>query len=195
MEEVLYAGHVPASDFSQLVADCNFPSSAYILIERFPDQVITNTRDRQNLLRFAHVDQNILFADYTSGRVFDEHAELRWEKQGNTLQTVYLGSQDRVPVLLKYKLQESHELSTLKPAEEKRYVLFGERLSSQDLMKIGSAAQPGDFAEVRIPRLLRYPVPQDTQRYVRVVVREYLDRESRVVLFRFQDLKQWSMQS
>lgn len=189
MEEVLYAGQVSVNDFSQLITDCIFPATAYIMSERFPDQVIRNARDRQNLLRFTHFDQKILFADYTSGRIFDEYAELRWEKQGNTMQVVYLGSQDRIPVLLTYKLQVSHALDGLQAAEEKRYFLFGERLSSQDLIKIGPAAQPGDFAEVRIPRLLRYPVPQDTQRYVRLVVREYLDEESRVVLFRFQSLK------
>src|SRR5205807_7229222 len=141
---------------------------AYVLIEHFPEQVITNTRERQDLLRFTHFDPAIPLVDYTSGRIFDEHAELRWEKQGNTMQAVYIGSKERVPILRRYKLRESNELGKLKPAGEKKYFLFGERLSPQDLKKIGPAAIAGDFAEVRIPRLLRYPVEENEQRYVRL---------------------------
>ncbi len=192
MEEVLYTGPVTVKDFPQLVIDCEFLPSAFVLVERLPEQVIIKTRDQQDLLRFTHFDRDIPFGDYTSGRIFDEHTELRWEKQEDTMKVVYLGSKERVRTLLNYQLQESNELGKLKSTGEKKYFLFGERLSPQDLKKIGSAAKPGDFAEVRIPRLLRYPVQQDEQRYVRLVVREYLDEENRVVLFRFQDLKQWS---
>lgn len=189
MEEALYAGQVTVDDFPQLVADCGFLSSAFILVERLPEQVIIRTTERQELLRFTHFDQDFRFTDYTSGRIFDEHAELRWEKQGKTIQVVYLGPRVRTQTLPNHKLQESNELDKLKPAGEKKYFLFGERLSSENLKKIGTAAKPGDFAEVRIPRFLHYPPLQNDQRYVRLVIREYLDEESRVVLFRFQDLK------
>lgn len=192
MEEALYAGQITVDDFPQFVADCEFLPSAFVLIERLPQQVITKTIELRDLLRFTHFNQDISFVDYTSGRVFDEHAELRWEKQGNTMQVVYLGSKERTQVLLNYKLEESHELDKLKPGIEKKYFLFGERVNAEDLKKIGMVARPGDFAEVRIPRLLHYPVPQNEQRYVRLVVREYFDEQSRLVLFRFQDLKQWS---
>jgi hypothetical protein len=192
IKEALYAGQIAINDLPQLVANCGFLPSAFVLIERLPQQVITKAIERQNLLRFTHYDRGISFADYTSGRVFDGHAELRWEKQGNMMQVVYLGSKEHAEALLNCKLQASHTLDKLKPAVEKKYFLFGERINAQDLMKIGTAANPGDFAEVRIPRLLQYPVPQNEQRYVRLVVREYLDEEGRVVLFRFQDLKQWS---
>jgi CRISPR-associated protein (TIGR03984 family) len=195
MGEVLYAGQVSVNDFPQLVADCGFLPGAFVLVERLPEQVITKATERQDLLCFTHLDQSISLANYTSGRIFDEHAELRWEKQGNTMPVVYLGTKNRAQVLLNYKLQEeNNELGKLKSTREKKYFLFGERISSQDLKKIGTAARDGDFAEVRIPRLLRYPVPQDEQRYVRLIVREYLDEENTVVLFRFQDLKQWSSQ-
>src|SRR5579859_6733745 len=187
MEEGLYTGQIPVKDFPQLVADCKFPSSAFVLCERFPESVI-KISERQDLLRFVRFDLDIRFIDYTSGRVFDEHAELRWEKQGNMMQVVYLGSQERTQIMLDYKLHKSDVLNRLKPGMEKKYSLFGERIAPEDLQKIGGAARPGDFAEVRIPRLLRYPELQGKQRYVRLVVREYFDEENRVTLFRFQDL-------
>lgn len=195
MEEALYAGEVTVNDFPQFVIDCGFSHHAYALVEQLPAWVIIRAGERQDLLRFAHFDPTIPFAAYTSGRVFDNQAELRWEKQGNMMQVVYLGTKERAGVLLRYKLQKKDELAALKPTDEKKYVLFGERIRSDDLEKIGPAAEPGDFAEVRIPRILRYPVPQNEQRYARLTVREYLDERSRVVLFRFQNLESWSSSS
>lgn len=192
MEEVLYAGEMTVRDFPGLVADCGFPSTAFVLIERLPEQVITSAKERHDLLRFTNFDQSIRFTDYTSGRIFDEQAELRWERQGSSMQVVYLGSKGREQVLLNHRLEKSHELDRLKPPDEKMIFLFGERIATEDLKKMGRAASQGDFAEVRIPRLLHYPVRQDEQRYVRLVVREYYDEQNRVALFRFQDLKQRS---
>src|SRR5579859_4072283 len=132
MEEGLYTGQIPVKDFPQLVADCKFPSSAFVLCERFPESVI-KISERQDLLRFVRFDLDIRFIDYTSGRVFDEHAELRWEKQGNMMQVVYLGSQERTQIMLDYKLHKSDVLNRLKPGMEKKYSLFGERIAPEDL--------------------------------------------------------------
>lgn len=196
MEEVLYVGKVTLNDFPQLVTDCGFSSHrAYALVEQLPARVITRTNEQQELLHFTHFDPVMPFATYTSGRVFDEHAELRWEKQESMMRVVYLGTIERAEVLLRYKLQKKDEQAALKPAEEKKYIFFGERIRSDDLKKIGPVAQVGDFAEVRIPRILRYPVPQNEQRYARLTVREYLDEQSRVILFRFQNVESWSSPS
>jgi hypothetical protein len=196
MEDVLYTGEVTVDNFQQLVTDCGFPPDAFVLVEQLPERVI-RPAERKDLLRFTRLEQDKAssFTNYTTGRIFNEHAELRWERQGNMMLVVYLGSKTRRQVLLNYNLRESKELSKLKQAGERQYFLFGERLSSQDVEKIGSVASPGDFAEVRIPRPLHYPVQQDNKQYVRLIVREYLDNEGRIGLFRFQDLKQWSLQS
>jgi CRISPR-associated protein (TIGR03984 family) len=194
MEEVLYAGPVTVKDFPQFVKDCEFSHQAYVLVEQLPARVITRD-EREGLLRFELFDPDFPFGDYTSGRVFDTQAELRWEKRRDLMWVVYLGTNERAEVLLRYKLHKRDELAALKQVDEKEYVLFGERLRSDDLRKIGPAAQTGDFAEVRIPRILRYPVPQNEQPYARLTVREYLDEQNRVVLFRFQNLESWSSPS
>lgn len=190
IEEVLYTGPVILNDFQQFVQDCDFSSGAFVLVERLPEQVVSGAKARQDLVRFSHFEQDFPFAHYTSGRVFDEQAELRWERQGGMMRVVYFGSNRRTHVLLNYKLQANNKLDELKPGEEKEYFLFGERLEPEDVRRIGPPAQLGDFAEVRIPRLLRYPpVGQDNQPFLQLVVREYLDTENRVMLFRFQNLK------
>src|SRR5690242_14292581 len=114
-EEVLYTGPVILNDFQQFVQDCDFSSGAFVLVERLPEQVVSGAKARQDLVRFSYFEQDFPFVHYTSGRVFDEQAELRWEKQGNMMQVVYLGSNNRIHVLLNYRLHTSNGLDELKP--------------------------------------------------------------------------------
>ena len=213
-EEILYSGPLTDEDFLKLIATCykvNMFSNALTLIERFPAQVI-KTKERQNLLLFEQFKPERHFAEFTSGRIFTEHLELRWERRGPKMHVVYLGKSEYASVLKDYRLKDSAEDSAkgavkVIPDElEKRqrpkfYYLFGERLSPEDRERIGWA-QSGDFAEVRIPRLLRYPPanwreqgkerePEREQKkpYMQLQVCEYLDKAGNVILFRFQSLK------
>ena len=62
------------------------------------------------------------------------------------------------------KLHQREVLSTLTKTDEPTYYyLFGERLKAEDLKKFDKVAQKGDFAVVRIPRILRYPVKRQCQ--------------------------------
>ena len=62
------------------------------------------------------------------------------------------------------------------------------RLTSMGLEGDGEKEPISYYAEVRIPRLLRYPAPAKARR-VRLVVCEYTDEDTgSVQLFRFQDL-------
>lgn len=73
-------------------------------------------------------------------------------------------------------------------AIDRKYYLFGKRLDANFLKDIGQPAQAGDFAEARIPRLLRYPIVTEKER-VQLVACEYSDRESGAgVAFRFKKL-------
>jgi hypothetical protein len=184
MEEMLYAG--PVDDITALIAACKFTSDALFLAEILPPHVVVSAKERQDLLCFAYFDAEIPFAKYTSGRIFHQDFELRWQKNEGETDAVYLGTKRDIPLLKK-------DLKLKKSDKPKYYYLFGERLKPGDLDKIGVPAEERDFAfaEVRIPRLLLYrPAPQNARR-VRLVVREYLDEEtSEVKLFRFESLKE-----
>jgi len=183
-QEILCSG--TTRDIVGLVEQCNFPAEAFLLVERLPQQVVNDKRERENLLRFARVGDGIDFAPYTSGRIFNQHFELRWEKEAETTRVVYLGEEREIPELTKDK----DTLQYLKPASNPKYYhLFGERLDKATLEDMGIEPEEGYYAEVRIPRLLHYPVLEQPQR-VQLVVREYMDKETgRVQLFRFQGLK------
>ncbi len=190
MVEILYTGKITFDKFSQLIVACHFPPEALVLTERLPEQVV-RAEERLALLQFTYFSTNISIVGYTSGRIFQRDAELRWEKQEEKIHAVYIGPQEHSAILRDADLQEQHELATLKKRDKPAYYyLFGERLRQDDLNKIGPSAKPGDFAEVRIPRLLRYPVKLDQKRYIRLAVCEYIDeRTGQVALFRFQGLE------
>jgi hypothetical protein len=204
--ELLLAGFVKHEDFAALVNTCGTARGvkALVLVERQPDHVIAPEAraERLALLHFADFDPDFNFMPYTSGRVFHEHGELRWEKQRARIHIVYTGKREYRP---QAELERPKELS-LEQAEkcERRYLLFGKRLVDAQLERLRPVAQPGDFAEVRIPRLLRYPPPdepkdmnpaqdklEDTGR-VRLVVCEYLHPDTGInVAYRFKGLERF----
>ncbi len=194
-KEILCAG--PVEDIDALIAACKFPPDALFLVEMLPQHVVVKPKERQDLLRFAYFDGKIRFSMYTSGRIFHPEFELRWQKNDGKIQVVYVGTKRDLPsleVMSDADLETSRRESVpdLRTFRRRHYYLFGERLRTGDLDKIGVPLEERDFAfaEVRIPRLLLYyPAPQNAQR-VRLVVREYLDEGTdEVKLFRFERLE------
>ena len=189
MTEKIYAGQV--EDIGTLIASYQFPSDAFVLVEQLPTKVVLNT-ERQNLLLFTRlgdIEQHPSLSNYTSGRVFTLDFELRWERQDGLFHAVYVGVERSQ--LLPVKETKINMASSRKA----NYYLFGKRLNdvgeNNDVARIGPPARPGDFAELRIPRLLRYPELPNAPRAqrLRLTVREYIDETGQLQLFRFLNLK------
>ncbi len=191
MAEVLYSGLVAPADVSQMVASCRFTSEALFMAELLPTHFVGKPQEREQLLCFTFFNTTLRCTDYTSGRIFQADRELRWEKQGEQTRFVYLGQADNASELARYQLKKAETFGELtRKLEPTYYYLFGERLQDRDLAKLGKAAQKGDFAVVRIPRTLRYPVKVNSDRYARLAVCEYLEEANgRVVLYRFQGIE------
>ncbi|MFL5663650.1 MAG: CRISPR-associated protein Csx19 [Ktedonobacteraceae bacterium] len=199
--ELLLAGTISEEDFAAFIQayDKNIPPNispdapALMLLEEQPHRVIAQDA-RQGLLHFAIFDPAFDFTPYTSGRIFHALGELRWERQHPSIQIVYTGHKGYKP-----QIQGAREtaLDAYIP-EERAYFLFGKRLNKQERDLIGPAAQSGDFAEVRIPRLLRYPqlpTVADAER-VRLVICEYTDPTTALnVAYRFKKLVRFQKQS
>src|SRR2546428_4726752 len=96
-EEILCTGSV--DDLAALVSAFNFSQVAYVLVERLPQQVV-NDAEKKKLLRFARLrdidrpGDRIDIASSTSGRIFDEDFELRWEQVSGKTQVVFLGTKE-----------------------------------------------------------------------------------------------------
>lgn len=202
-EEVLYKG--PVTDVAALLAAFKFPENAYVLVENMPMHIVKD-KDRQNLLYFAHWSDigkqkdPIKVADYTSGRIFAGNFELRWEQLSGKIQAVYLGERkmyEDAPHALSGLESDETTLKNLERREKSTdYYLFGQFLAEQDRQDM--LLEPAEqgmayFAEVRIPRLLCYPISapgKDSKKQrVKLVVQEYASKETgRVEFFRFSGL-------
>ncbi len=176
----------PIADY---ITRCQFPDNAFLLLETLPQQVVSDEK-RQGLLCFARLgdmkaDKNINLASCTSGRIFSPAFELRWEQEAGTTRVVYLGEPCELPPL------QGQRQDTFSPVGKKTYYLFGTRLAEDDLATMGIQPDGKDatyYAEVRIPRLLRYPLATSAQR-MQLMVGEYHDAKQETRLFRFVDLR------
>lgn len=187
--ELLLTGFAKNEDFVALINTYTIPPNAvtFMLLENQPHYIIA-PQERRELLHFAYFNPAFDFTLYTSGRIFHEYGELRWERQHPRIQIVYTGKQEYKPELERSSKKLLDEVEW----QERRYLLFGKRLDDTQLDRIGPAAKRGDFAEVRIPRLLRYP-PLDTAseaERVQLVVYEYLDPNTGAnIAYRFKDFE------
>lgn len=188
IDELLLATILETRDFPALLQAYRVPlnTHALMLLENQPQHPITQ-EERQDLLHFAFFDPTFNFMPYTAGRVFHTLGELRWERQQAEIHLVYTGHKEYKPALR----DAQHITLDAYTAEDRAYILFGKRLNEKQLARIGPVAQTGDFAEVRIPRLLRYPpVPALTGvERVQLVMREYIDPETALTFaYRFKGL-------
>lgn len=207
--EVVHMGRLTDAEFLVLLKACHDArmfSGALVLAEQFPRHVMKR-REQQDLLFFSDATAPVPWNDaqvtpwhtYLSGRIFTEQWELRWTRQPEGIRVVYLGSSEHSGTLrdhkLNIRLNDKGESPVPDDKQVRSYYLFGKRLSLTAAEKIG--AKPGDFAEARIPRLLRYPAAnyseQDTDGalkmpYMQLRVLEYIDKAGCVVLSRFQCL-------
>jgi hypothetical protein len=188
-DEMLRSGEV--QNISTLITDREFPEKTRVLLEKLPEQVIPPS-NRQNLLCMVEFDptfeliSKLDFDHATSGRIFHPDFELRWDRSNGKTQVVYLGNDE--PKML--SLVNNHNSLLMQCSERKKYYyLFGERLSSDQVKRIGGPADDGDFAVLRIPRLLRYKTAPPGAQRVWLVVREYVHPQTgQLLIFRFEDL-------
>ncbi|HEU5379540.1 MAG TPA: CRISPR-associated protein Csx19 [Ktedonobacteraceae bacterium] len=185
-EEVLCTGEVP--DIAAFIKACAFPPEAFVLVERFPQHMVVDRQERQDLLRFARLSEISEIGLYTSGRVFNSDFELRWEREMHRMRVVYVGQARNFPGR---ELRELYKKQFREwEGRQKSYYLFGERLDKRRLDQMALLEDQegqGYYAEARIPRLLKYP--RQAQR-VQLVAREYYEKTTgRVQLFRFLDLE------
>jgi len=187
-EQLLLGGRVKHNDFATLIRTYKIPpgTTTLMLLEIEP-RYIVEPKARQDLLLFEKFHPEADFTPYTSGRVFHKQGELRWERQLTDIQVVYTGEREYQP-----KLNECEDRSLDGyDSVTRSYFLFGKRLDEGQIKRIGSTARSGDFAEVRIPRLLRYPLLEELKGadYIQLAICEYMDHTTGAnIAYRFKEL-------
>lgn len=190
--ELLFAATLREADFGPFLKTYRIPSDTTLMLLESQPRYVIKQEERQELLHFAPFDASFDFTPYTSGRIFHELGELRWERQQAQVHIVYTGQKEYKPELPKI---DETALDTIQFTDSRAYLLFGARLKGKQLEPIKPVAQEGDFAEVRIPRLLRYPLLdtiKDAER-VQLVMREYIDPSTGLnVAYRCKSLEPFS---
>ena len=188
-DEILAAGLV--GDIGELIEGWEFPDDTHLLLEQQPMTATLKVEERQDLLLFTKFDasgEKSKIKQATSGRIFHEDFELRWEKSEQGYQAVYLGVKRVVPGLT----LDQETLRSLTKHSKSKYYLFGTVLDTQKVRIPNLQKDGAYFAEVRIPRPLHYPIKSNGR--VRLQVCEYTDDQTgQVQLFRFQGLEAASL--
>ena len=171
MSEVAAFG--TTADVSGLLAAVA-PETAYILLEEIPSRWLS-PEDQAQALRFERYSGRPYDVGRTRGWVFSPNYELRWEAHGDQFQVRYVGDEPVPPGLQLYAADLSHP-------RDLHCGLWGASRETD-------AGKP-TFVDLRIPRLLAYPVRLGVCR-VFLVVREYADPISELpLLSRFVDIEE-----
>lgn len=160
---------------------------AYMYLERIPELWLSDD-DVAAGVRFELFDPQTQFAEWERGRVFCPDFELRWEKLDGAYQTVVVGN---APSLHGFSLATEIDLAAAS-AQTRGYLLWGQRVKDDELSLIGVEHVPNGqvYLELRIPRILRYPM-SDQARQARLIVREYANPKSGDLLYyRFAGLEE-----
>jgi hypothetical protein len=191
MQDLMVASTIKLAAFPALVQTWQVRADipALMMLETMPRQIVEPEK-RQDLLRFEFFQPDVAFAHYQSGRIFHEYGEIRWEKlPSDEVQVVYTGTPE-----YRLALPEAREKvlnASVCARTARNYFLFGKRLESDERKRIGPATREGDFAEVRIPRLLRYPrLPTlEGAERIQLALYEYTDLATgTIIAYRFHDL-------
>lgn len=179
MNEYLAFGFL--STLSEIVKTIPWSDKAMMWLETALDHFLSED-ERENGLRFELFKADEPFDQWPHGRIFDDTAELKWEKEGNQFHVVYCGSV-ALPVSLQQAANEAVKSTDF------CYYLWGSRVKKDDLKDMELNPDEIVFAELRIPRLLRYPVSANAQR-VKLKVREFYNAEGVLTFTRFLGLEE-----
>lgn len=165
-------------------------SGSYMYLEQVPLNWV-NAPDMEEGLSFRRLEPNLDFQYWERARLFCQNWELRWEKQDGLFWCIYVGSGRELP---DFERATELDLSIAEPVSKSSYYLWGLQLSEDDLNIAGAESRPDTqvFLELRVPRLLRYPVSSSARR-VKLVICEYIDPASGQMLYhRYHSLQQES---
>ena len=161
-------------------------AKALMLLERIPLSLLTET-ERVKGIRLECFDPTTDFEQWGRGRIFATQGELRWEQMDGKFWAVFCGESINLPSFTsEIAVELQPEKLTLR---EQSYYLWGKRVQTKDLPKLGLPPQTVAFVELQIPRILHYPVTSSAKR-VKLKMKEYYATDGALVYARFVGLEE-----
>jgi len=143
----------------------------YLLLEKEPVGRFLEEEPDKNLIFLKGQGHEIDFFQWEKGRIFNYLYEISWRREYDGFRVVYTGNSESRPRVLSYAGPDLEKCTTA----VRKYLLWGKRLSSP--AEIGIHAPGPVYLEVRIPRLLFYPV-EGLGKSVDLLVKEFYCRET-----------------
>jgi len=167
------------TDLAPVIKALRWPAAAYMYLERAPELWLSDAEVVAGV-RLEVFDPQTQFGEWERGRVFCADFELRWEKLDGAYQTVVVGN-----TLVLNNFTPANEMGLAMATVQKRgYLLWGKRMKDDQLSVINAEHKPNSqvYLELRIPRILRYPVSPNA-RQTQLNVFEYVDPKSGDLLY------------
>lgn len=162
------------------VAAVAWADPAWMCLERVPQTQLTAT-EAQGAIRLARLVPTEPFDQWERGRVFDAVQELKWEWRTDAFHAVYCGN------------APPHGFTPFPVAADtartQRYYVWGQHVSAADRACLGLDPHAPLFIELRIQRILHYPVSADTQR-VQIETRAWLGTDGTLAYLRWCALRE-----
>jgi hypothetical protein len=177
-ERILWAA--PA-DLNAAAASLPWPETTYMYLERGL-RAWLNEEEIADGVRLERYDRSINLQPWDKGRIFCRDFELRWERWEEGIAAILLGA---APPAEGFQEEPQVDLAGA-DVDDRRYFLWGLKVEDSDRAAVGvehpqrqGSGEP--FLELRIPRVLRYPLTGE-RRQALLNVREYRDRATGAVL-------------
>lgn len=180
---------VRLSDPTPAVKALEWPEPSYMYLEQVPDSWVS-VPDMEKGLSLHYYNPDLNFQFWERGRLFCQDWELRWEKQDDLFWCVYVGSPTELPG---FAPAPELDLTSAKLVSNS-YYLWGLQVEEDKLDMVGaqSVSDMQVFFELRVPRLLRYPVSSAARR-AKLITCEYIDPTSgQMIYHRYQAFQEES---
>lgn len=174
MNEIILWGYLSSPE--EAVGILPGDEDTYLLLEKEPVGRFLEEEPDKNLIFLKGQGHEIDFFQWEKGRIFNNLYEISWRKEHGCFRVVYTGNPETAPRVLSYT---GPDLEKCIPAVRK-YLLWGERVYSP--AEIGIHAPGPVYLEVRIPRLLFYPV-EGLGKTVDLLVKEFYCRETGILKY------------
>jgi hypothetical protein len=169
-------------DLNPIIQTLPQSQNSVMILERLPVAWLDDTMLQQGL-RFELLDLAEDFNGWERGRIFNDLGELRWEKDSNHFQVVYVGAE------ISFSGFNRDDILNSAQPKPQSYYLWGKRLEPEQLIDIGQPEDEELFIELIVPRLLRYPVTGTGKRVMLHTVEYFEPATGKLLHYRFKGVE------
>ncbi|RRR68651.1 MAG: hypothetical protein EI684_17315 [Candidatus Viridilinea halotolerans] len=175
-----HAAWAEVDNITALISTIAWATPAWCYLERVAQDYL-DPAAQSAASAFTHFDPATDYNLWERGRIFDATQELRWECNHTTFHAVYCGT--TLPATMN---KTALDYQTTRATS---YYLWGQQVRPADRAGLGLPPDEAAFIELRIPRILRYPVAANARR-AQIQIHELLAADGSLCYARWMTLQE-----